>query len=225
MILKPFFYYYGGKYRIAPKYPKPLYETIIEPFAGSAGYSMRYFDLKINLYDIDPIISGLWGYLIKVKEREILSLSLEITHLDEMNLCQEAKWLIGFWVNKGVSQPRKQPSKWMRGKTHPNSFWGEVIRKRISSQLKYIRHWKIHNKNYEEIENKEATWFIDPPYQNMGKHYMFNEINYKKLKQFCVGRIGQAIVCENEGADWMSFHALCDARSTTGTSKEVVWTN
>lgn len=40
--LKPFFTYFGGKYRIAPRYPKPQYNTIIEPFAGSAGYSLRY---------------------------------------------------------------------------------------------------------------------------------------------------------------------------------------
>ena len=35
--LKPFFTYYGGKYRAAPKYPEPVHGSIVEPFAGSAG--------------------------------------------------------------------------------------------------------------------------------------------------------------------------------------------
>jgi hypothetical protein len=34
--LKPFIRLYGGKYRAAPRYPKPLHDT---PFAGAAGYS------------------------------------------------------------------------------------------------------------------------------------------------------------------------------------------
>lgn len=39
--LKPFWRYYGGKYRAAPRYPVPLHRTIVEPFAGAAGYSLR----------------------------------------------------------------------------------------------------------------------------------------------------------------------------------------
>ena len=31
--MKPFFTYFGGKYRVAPKYPSPLHETLIEPIA------------------------------------------------------------------------------------------------------------------------------------------------------------------------------------------------
>ena len=40
-MLKPFWRYYGGKYRAAPAYPPPRLGTIVEPFAGSAGYSLR----------------------------------------------------------------------------------------------------------------------------------------------------------------------------------------
>lgn len=34
MTLKPFWRYYGGKWRAAPSYPAPLHNTIVEPFAG-----------------------------------------------------------------------------------------------------------------------------------------------------------------------------------------------
>ena len=34
------FYYYGRKKQIAKYYPEPKYDTIVEPFAGSAAYSL-----------------------------------------------------------------------------------------------------------------------------------------------------------------------------------------
>jgi hypothetical protein len=46
----------------------------VEPFAGAAGYSTRYPDRNVILVDRDPVITGVWRYLIQVSEREILSL-------------------------------------------------------------------------------------------------------------------------------------------------------
>src|SRR3990167_8941757 len=51
--LRPFWTYYGGKWKVGPRYPVPLHDTIIEPFAGAAGYSLRYFDRKIILIEKD----------------------------------------------------------------------------------------------------------------------------------------------------------------------------
>lgn len=42
MNLKPFFTFYGGKWRAAPHYAPPEFATIVEPFAGAAGYSVRH---------------------------------------------------------------------------------------------------------------------------------------------------------------------------------------
>jgi hypothetical protein len=48
--LRPFFGYYGGKWRDAVKhYPPPEHTRIVEPFAASAGYSLRYPDRKVIL--------------------------------------------------------------------------------------------------------------------------------------------------------------------------------
>lgn len=52
--LRPFFNYYGGKWRAALHYPGPRYDHIIEPFAGSAGYALRYYQRRITLVDSDP---------------------------------------------------------------------------------------------------------------------------------------------------------------------------
>lgn len=42
MILRPFFTYFGAKWRAAPHYPPPTHPTVIEPFAGAAGYALRH---------------------------------------------------------------------------------------------------------------------------------------------------------------------------------------
>lgn len=222
------FCYFGGKYRIAPKYPKPLRDTIIEPFAGAAGYSTRYYQRKVILYDLDPVIYGVWDYLIKSSRQDILNLPLGMDGFE--NQCQEAKWLIGFWLGKGRAQPGKSPSSWMKGGTRPNSYWGAVIRERIANDSQLIKHWKIVNGSYETISNLEATWFVDPPYQVAGKSYKFNKIDYGMLSEWCLERKGQAIVCENQGAGWLPFVDFVTTRSTprynaVGVSKEVIWTN
>lgn len=229
--LRAFFSFYGSKYNAAPKYPEPKYDSIIEPFAGSAGYSLLHYQKSIKLYDKDPVIAGLWEYLINVSEEEIYSLPLEITHIDDLKVCQEAKWLIGFWVARAVENPRKSPGAWMRSGIRPHSFWGPTIQERIASQLKYIRHWEIKNCSYEDVENERATWFIDPPYSApAGRIYKYSAIDYDNLGDWCKGLTGQTIVCEQYGSDWLPFEPFIEIRPTNGTnrpknSKEVIWVN
>lgn len=228
-MLRPFFSYYGSKFRIAPKYPAPMYGKIIEPFAGSAGYATRYFDAQVTLNDIDPIICAVWSYIIESRETEIMSLPLVFDHVDELNICQEAKYLIGFWLNKGVSSPRKQPSAWFRQGIRPNSQWGEAMRYRVASQQRYIRHWLVINESYADMKNERATWFIDPPYcSKAGRQYRFNKIDYPHLGAWCKSREGQTIVCESEGAEWLEFDPFLSAKvneSKTGGKqlKEVIY--
>ena len=65
--LRPFWCYFGGKWRAAPHYPAPIHSTIVEPFAGAAGYSTRYPDRQVVLIDKDPVIVGLWRYLTRAR--------------------------------------------------------------------------------------------------------------------------------------------------------------
>jgi len=230
--VRPFFGYYGGKWRDAKRYPPPRHNTIVEPFAGSAGYSIRYADRRVHLCDIDPVIAGVWTYLTRVSAEEILAIP-DIPPdgcVDDLGLCQEAAWLVGFWLNRGASRPGKGPSSWMRTGQHPGSFWGDRVRNRIASQLDRIRHWKVHNCSYEQIEvTNEATWFVDPPYQAMGKYYTHGPkgIAYDKLAAWCRHLDGQVVVCEGAGATWLPFWELHRAKTTRvgARSNEVVWTN
>lgn len=231
--LRPFFGFYGGKWRDAIKhYPVPTHDTLVEPFAGSAGYSLRYPDKKVVLCEIDPVIAGVWEYLIRVSPSEILAIpDIPVGGgVADLKLCQEAAWLVGFWMNRGASRPRQRPSKWMREKIRPGSFWGDRVRNTISSQVEHIRHWKIYNISYANCPvTKNATWFVDPPYQTAGKYYSFNSdmLDFQHLGGWCKARSGQVIVCENDGADWLPFRELADVKTTRAgkRSKEVIWTN
>jgi site-specific DNA-adenine methylase len=72
--LRPFFPYYGSKWNIARHYPAPLPGLVIEPFAGGAGYATFYDCKRVHLIDADPIIAGLWAYLIATPSAEIMAL-------------------------------------------------------------------------------------------------------------------------------------------------------
>lgn len=227
--LRPFFSFYGGKWRATPLYPRPLHAEMVEPFAGSAGYSLRYPERNVHLYDSDPILVGLWQYLIGVSESDIMALPTQVEHVDDLSVSEEARWLIGFWLNKGMTAPCKTPSKWMRDGWRPNSQWGEAIRGRIASQLQAIRHWRVEQRSYEDVPLRAATWFVDPPYHNAaGRRYRHHRIDYEALGGWCQSLPGQVIACEQEGASWLPFRPFSSVKGTegakrSGRSAEVVW--
>lgn len=231
--LRPFFSFYGGKWRDTPShYPEPAHTILVEPFAGSAGYALRHPSRRVVLCDVDPIITGVWDYLIKVSASEILAIPdiPEGGRVSDLGLCQEAAWLVGFWVNRGVSSPRNTPSSWMRSGVRPGSHWGARVKRTIASQVGAIRHWKVYNVSYEACPVRgAATWFVDPPYQQAGCHYRFGskDINFEHLGEWCRNRGGQVIVCENFGADWLPFKKITDVKSTRKgrRSVEAVWIN
>ena len=209
-MLRSFFRYYGGKTSSAKLYPPPSYPTIIEPFAGSAGYSLMYPDRRVTLNDLDPNICTLWDYLIHVSETEILGLPTNVfVDVRLLRCCEEAKILIGFWCDKGQASPSKSPCNWMRCGGREKSFWGDHVKRRIASQIQYIRHWKILCSSYSELDNHRSTWFVDPPYDNSaGRAYRMHDVDYDDLGSWCRSRSGHVIVCENQGATWLPFREL-----------------
>jgi site-specific DNA-adenine methylase len=231
--LKPFFTYFGGKYRAATHYPSPRHDLIIEPFAGAAGYSLRHHTKNVYIIDKDPTVAALWQWLIRVPAERIRALPLIVEDVRVLDVEPEAKSLIGFWLNKGTPAPRNTPSKWMRDGTHSSSFWGVKVRERVASQVDAIRHWVCDHGSYEDVDpNAVATWYIDPPYMKAGTNYRESSknIDFEKLGSWCRQRAGQVIVCENEGADWLPFRPFKtvkanESRSGGKQSVEVIWTN
>lgn len=233
--MKPFFSYYGGKWRSAPKYPGPMHNTIVEPFAGSAGYSVRWGrSRRIVLCDVDPVICGVWRFLIWSTAEDILALPLldPGQSVNDLDVCQEARWLIGFNVNSGTTHPCKTLSAWAVNWAHrnPENYWGELRRARIARNVGRISHWEIREGDYREqlADISEATWFVDPPYSTpAGRYYRHSDVDFVSLGDWCRGRSGQVIVCEQEGADWLPFRRFESAKTARNgqRSAEVVWTS
>jgi hypothetical protein len=229
--LKPFFCFYGGKWRSAPHYPAPEHGTIVEPFAGAAGYATRYASRRVVLVDIDPTIAALWRFLIGSSSSDIRRIPLLRAGetVDELRASTEARTLVGFWVNKGSAQPKVSQSAWMRSGIRPKSFWGPEIRERIASQVDAIRHWRVIEGDYRTAPDVEATWFVDPPYQgSVGRRYRYSEVDFPSLGRWCRGRIGQVIACENEGAYWLPFRAFMHTKANESkhggrVSREAIW--
>lgn len=229
--MKPMFSYMGSKFRLAKKYGRPEYSTIIEPFAGSAAYSLYWDCQKVILFDINPVICELWQFLIGASKDDIMNLPIEFDDIGSLNIPIGAKHLIGFWVGKGRTSPANKRSAW--GREFKDSgrcrVWSESCRTRIAEQVSKIKSWEIHNKDYSELpDDTKATWFIDPPYEQKGKFYKFNKIDFKHLGAWCESRKGQVFVCENDGADWLPFAAFKKTRGMngkhrTGISNESLW--
>lgn len=223
--MRPFFSYFGAKWRAAPKYPRPEHETIIEPFAGAAGYSTRYFRRKVVLVEKSPVIAGLWDFLIRASVADVLAIPMlrEGQRVPEMKTHDAGKALVSFWVNQGTAVPHHQASTW--AKLHPENYWSEPQRARIAAQCEQIRHWKIVHGSYENAPDVEATWFVDPPYEKAGFRYAepSKNIDFPALGSWCRERRGLVMVCENDDATWLPFSPLYDMRGQKKKSVEALW--
>lgn len=148
------FSYYGSKSKIVGCYPEPIYPTIVEPFAGSARYALRYGctpDVKVILNDLDSTIAGIWRYLIhEATPERIRSLPrLKVgERIDSIPcLTKEEAALMGFSSEIGRS----------------TSSVG-AMRKRAmvtGSRAEYDRWESTRKKILERISN-EKTPFITP---------------------------------------------------------------
>lgn len=239
--LRPFFLYFGGKWRSAKHYPTPTHDLIIEPFAGAAGYSTVHHTKQVVLVEKNPQIAALWRWLITTPAEEIRALPLiePMQRIDELGVCAEAATLIGMALNPGGSSPKASRGKdWPGAKydtQHRMNSWTSAFRDRVASQVEHIRHWQVFEGSYAQVPNIPATWFVDPPYQSQGRHYPNGsaDIDFAHLGAWCRERTGQTIVCEAQGADWLPFKPIAarikcvsnKTRSGRKYSAEAVWTN
>lgn len=224
------FSYYGSKSKLARLYPKPRYNIIVEPFCGAAWYSSLHYNKGVLLNDLYPPIYNIWNWLInEASQDEIIGNSdfYQGQNIIDLPLTQPHKDLIGFCINRGSVSPKNIVQKWScQAKGRPD--WASTTNyqlRRISDMLPNIRHWQARFGDYRNLPDIEATWFIDPPYQNGGELYSENKIDYSELAEWCLGRSGQVIVCENNQADWLPFSELREITGQRKKTTEVFWTN
>lgn len=218
--------YYGAKTNVVDYYPKPKHGKIIEPFAGTARYALKYFDREVLLNDAYPVIIDIWKWLQQCSPGDITKLpklkakeSLNDYQFD----CPEAKLLMGFLVGYGLEQPRTTATD--KQTIRPNFI--NFSLNRMAKQLFKIRHWKFQCGDYSLLKNEVASWFLDPPYKKGGECYPMSstKINFPDLAIWAGTRLGQTIVCEKHDADWMDFKPMKAHKGRTGMQLEGIWTN
>jgi len=214
------FSYYGSKSKIIDLYPAPKYGKIIEPFAGSARYALKYWDREVLLVDKYEVIVKVWHYLQQASPGDILGLPEPKykQSICEFNISEGERLLLGFLVARGVASPQKIVQMFSGIKDAKIG---------IISNLPKIRHWTIKLGSYEDLPNIEASYFIDPPYQFGGEHYKCNnkDFDFPALAQWSKSRLGQVIVCENTKADWLPFFPIGDCHGAQGKTTEAMWCN
>jgi site-specific DNA-adenine methylase len=229
--MRPFFSYFGSKHKLARHLGPPRRPLVIEPFCGSAAFSTFWNARRVILIDMDPTITGIWRYLIKVSPEEILRIPWRINCVQELpqTVCQEARDLVGFWLDRALAKPALRRSNWGR---QPRSFtrvWGKTVRQRIAEQVELIRDWRVVEGDYRRAPDREAHWHIDPPYQIAGRGYRCNgsQIDYRALADWCLTRRGFTQVCESRGATWLPFEVFREVNNNgiagRGRSVEVLY--
>lgn len=225
---------FGSKVQKAYHYPAPTHKTIIEPFAGGAGYSLLHSEHDVILYDVDTNITGAWDYLINASQVDIMSIPLIVSGQDVASLkCSEGAKLVVSWCLNQTGKPNKRLSSW--GEYHnargAACYWSAARRLQMAEISSRIKHWKVITASWESVPDIKATWFIDPPYVG-SKSYTFNSVDYQQLADWCKARKGQTIACERSGATWLPFKPLYVGvtqrrfgASSKKTCSEVMWYN
>lgn len=212
------FSYYGSKSKIAHLYPAPQHGKIVEPFAGSARYSLLHWENDVLLCDTSEYVFKVWQYLLEASPADVRGLPdvpSKVCLDTYSNLSDAERYLIGFHLCRGKAKPRRTG--------HGQNSWSQD-RERIATNLFKIKHWTISQLSFSELPNGLATWFIDPPYKavqerpgNSDRYPQWN-VDYDALTAFVHSREGLVIVCEGDGADYLPFKLLTTVNTNTNNT-------
>lgn len=234
-ITGPLFKLFGSKWSASKYYPTPEYDTIVEPFAGSAGYSLRHYQKSVRIAESNTHVYNLWNWLINdAKEDDIRSIPLNIpegTDIRELGMTDGQNLLLKNWQRTNNVGNCWTISPW----GNKPGQWTENTRSRVAEQSQCIKHWNVYKNSSEVFDNTENTWFVDPPYL-----YNYNyktTVDFESLGKTCNSLLGQVIVCEatcpktQQVPGWLPFkpfrRTVTSRRKANNNhhSNELIWTN
>ena len=226
------FFYYGSKRRGAKTYPPPSFDTIIEPFAGAAAYSMYHVGSakRVILIEKDPRVVATWHRVLAMTPQELLDYPIPAVGEPSRD----------FLVMTAATSSASAGVTTLKVTDRVVDVMPGMLRKMAALLPLAKERVEVVLGDYRDAPNLEATWFIEPPYrvteqragsplqQGMGYAKGCNaaSLDYDELGAWCRERRGQRIVCEQEGADWLPFRPTGRARTANSLNKatgEVVW--
>lgn len=200
---KVVFYYYGRKKQIARHYPAPQHDTIVEPFAGAAAYSLYDANWKrrVVLIEKDERVAAIWRWLIEQATPE------EILRLPELRTGDKSSEFLHI-----IHAATKMAFAYKTIKVTPVLARNWEISKRVmAANVHKVKHWELTCGDFSRAPDVQATWFIDPPYRHspgVGYAHGSESIDYSALANWALTRKGQVICCEGEYGDYLPFRPL-----------------
>lgn len=154
------FDYYGSKNALAKKYQFPRRNLIIEPFAGSAGYTMYHLERDKSLHAIlceksDKVFEA-WQYLKHATVDDLRNYKIPNAGEKTSDFFAMASSASNAFLKSNYMTMSERMAGRMR-----------MELKRMERLLPLMERIEIVHGTYEELENENATWFIDPPYQQV----------------------------------------------------------
>ena len=236
--LHPLFKWFGSKWQSAKHYPKPEHDTIIEPFAGSAGFSLNYSDRRVVLWEADPYLLQLWDWLISRAAadpslvREI-PVGVPVGHdIRTLGLSQGQALLLKHWQRTNNCGDCWKVSPW----GHLPGQWTSNTRARVADEVGGVAHWEIGAPI--DWVDRPAHWFLDPPYVYNYRYAVGKNFDYAAMCSMVetISSKSTVVVCEavrkSDGLIpsylpfKLSHRSVTSRRKITQShhSSEVIWT-
>lgn len=207
--LRPLFKHFGSKWASSKHYPAPLPDSrIFEPFAGSAGYSLRYHWHQVTIWETDPHLQELWCWLIyKATSTDVLDIPLNVpegTDIRSLGLSWGQQLLLKHWQRTNNVGNCWTISKWGSS----SGQWTKNTQIRVADEVNAIKHWKFEQPSWIE----PGTYHCDSPYF-YNYQYKQKRFNYEQyvanINKIPPGSLIMACeaVCPKTGAvpDYLPF--------------------
>jgi hypothetical protein len=192
-ITGPLFKWFGSKWLASKHYPAPQHDVIFEPYAGSAGYSLRHHEKQVTIWDENSNLTALWWWLIKyAKSADVLEIPVGVpegTDIASLGLSTGQSLLLKHWQRTNNVGTCSTISPW----GNKPGQWTENTRSRVAEELHGVKHWEVRR----IAPDRPGTYFVDPPYL-YNYRYGFKEFDHAALVQRIseIPSPSQIIVCE-----------------------------
>lgn len=197
----PLFKWFGSKWMASRYYPAPHSDSIIEPFGGAAGYSLRHHSKDVTIAESNKYVYNLWKWIIQyANEEKIMQIPIDLpegTSIVDLPLSNGQKLMLKHWQRTNNVGNCWTTSPW----GNLPGQWTENTRKRVASEVHLVSHWKVCQDGFELLESDlrrdpSVTWFIDPVYLFNYRYGMNGDFDYTRLASAVNKISGQVIVCE-----------------------------
>lgn len=131
------FYYFGSKARLASTYEAPRYPVIVEPFAGSAGYSCLHHTHAVILVEADARVVALWRQLMRMSPAEVLTIPAPQVGVRSTDLL----------VMLRAASEHSLTGAYITVTERMVSRWGNLLR-RMADMIPKVQHWQIIEGDY-----------------------------------------------------------------------------